>query len=169
MNVRLAAIGAASALVAAMGCRDATSPTVIDLGARLSVWVPDSAAVLAHEDYSGFSTATRAVVADGQSWAGTWAQLYSGTQPKPPQPDIDFTKDCVIVAALGGRPTGGFGINIDSIVGYNGGTVVYVTTSAPGPNSATTQLFTQPVELVRLTRPPEPIVFQERAVGGGGP
>jgi hypothetical protein len=70
----------------------------------------------------------------------------------------------VLVVALGQRATGGFDIRVDSVAQFQGGTVVYITTTAPGPACITTQAFTQPAEAVRVTQPREPIVFQQRDV-----
>ena len=158
------AVLAGSALLAALSCRDVSSPRVIDLGGRVAGWVPDSAAVLAHEDYSGFGDSTRTVVTDAGSFSAIWAQLWSGFEPKPPQPPVDFSNDVVLVVALGGRPSGGYGITIDSVVGFSAGTVVYLTTAAPGRTCGVTDLFTQPAELVRLLQPRAPILFLEHGV-----
>jgi len=120
--------------------------------------------VLAHEYYSGLANETRAVVADAESWATTWAQVYANRQPQPVRPEVDFATDRVLVVALGQRGTGGFDIGVDSVVQFPASTVVYVRTVAPGQGCITTQALTQPVQLVRLPEPLAPFAFQERSV-----
>ncbi len=161
MKMRICAVGAATALVLGLGCRDTTGPgAFLDLNAP---WVPDSTSVLASSGYTGFDGSVRAVLGDVQTWAVVWNEFVGSIQPKPSLPAVDFTADWVLVVALGSRPTGGYGIRVDSVANH-GGTVVYVTTIAPGPLCAVTQLVTSPAQLVRLPRPPEPITFQDRNV-----
>jgi len=151
-------LSAATALALALGCREATSPKRVELGIQLP-WVPETTAVLLHGSYSHATSAMRAVVADAQTWAATWAELTGGLQP----PSVDFTNDVVLVAALGQRFSGGFDIRIDSLA-FHGGTVAYVTTIAPGPTCFTTAVLTSPLEVVRLPQPLEPITFQDQNV-----
>jgi len=103
-------------------------------------------------------------VADASTWSALWVRIYLGLQPQPPLPAVDFASDRLLVAAMGWRPTGGYSINIDSVVRSQGGTVVYVTMTAPGPSCGTTQTVTSPVHVVRLPWPPEPITFQNRNI-----
>jgi hypothetical protein len=113
-----------------LGCKDGSSPPSdrARLGSRVSVWLPPSTAVLAHEYYSGLGDAVRSVLSDPASWAAVWAQLTFGTQPQTPLPSVDFDTERVLVAALGTRPTGGYDIRVDSLVRYEHGSVAYVTT-----------------------------------------
>ena len=164
MIVRLLAVGAAFTTALCAGCRDVAGPEVADLGPRVSAWVPDSAAVLGHGYYSGFTTAARAVVSDAGTWAATWDRFLGSLEPKPPVPSVDFGADRVLVVAMGLRFTGGFDIGIDSVVGCQAGTTVYLTARSPGPSCFTTQALTQPAQLVRVRRPVEPVTFQERDV-----
>ena len=119
----------------------------------------DSLTVLGYSLNSGFSDSIRAVVRDTQTWASVWRQ-FGGAAP-PPQ--VDFAKDWVLLAALGTRRTGGYGIRVDSL-GFHGGTVVNVSTIAPGSTCPTTQGWTSPALLVRVPRLPEPVIFQDHAV-----
>jgi len=151
-------LSTASAVVLAVGCREATSPKRVELGLQLP-WVPEPTAVIFHGYHSGATSAMRAVVADEQAWAATWAQLTGGLQP----PIVDFTNDVVLVAALGQRFSGGFDIRIDSLA-FHGGTVAYVTTSAPGPTCFTTQAVTSPLYVVRVSQTLEPITFHDSSV-----
>jgi len=147
-----------------VGCQGVSNPSVraIPFGARVLV---DSTAAVAHEYYSGLGDATHLVIADQATWAAIWAQLYTGLQPKPPLPAIDFRTERVLLAALGARPTGGYDIHIDSIVRFESGSVAYVRSTVPGQACFTTQAFTSPVDLVRFSPPPlTPVAFEERAV-----
>jgi hypothetical protein len=148
----------------AVGCQDAASPPgdVAAFGSRVSM---DPTVVLTHEYYSGLGNEALSVITDSAAWASVWTQLYIGLQPQPPLPAVDFRTERVLLAALGQRRTGGYDIQIDSVVQFRLGIVAYVRTIAPGETCGTTTALTQPVTLVRLL-PPElaPIVFEQRAV-----
>jgi hypothetical protein len=128
------------AFILLLGCREVPAPpAAADPGARIAAWIPDSAATLAHEFYSGFTDATLLLVVDVPTWTSAWARLYATREPQPELPTVDFRAEAVLVAGLGERANGGFDIRIDSVVGYERGTSVYVTTTAPGPSCFTTQ------------------------------
>ena len=134
-------------------------------GGRTSAWVPDPSATIAHEYYSGFINSVDLVIVDPVTWTTTWTKLYSGLQPQPSLPDIRFPAEQIVLTALGQRVSGGFDIRIDSIVRFEHGSQVYVTTTAPGQGCATTQALTQPVYLVRISPPlREPIAFPRTTV-----
>ena len=151
-------------IVLLVGCRDAASPpaNLGALGSRVSV---DPTAVLAHEYYSGLGNEALSVITDSAAWAAAWTQLYAGRQPQPPLPVVDFRTERVLLAALGQRSTGGYDIQIDSVVQFKLGIAAYIRMIAPGQTCGTTTALTQPVTVVRLL-PPElaPIVFEPQAV-----
>ena len=153
-----------TSLALALGCKEASQPPT-NLGPRQAVWVPDAAATLAFEYYSGFDQPSQLILADASSLQMAWAQLYRGLQPKPPLPSVNFRTERVVLAALGTRSHGGYSIRIDSLVAHELGTIVYVTATAPGSDCFTTQALTEPVHLVRVSPPPKgPVVFQQQAV-----
>jgi hypothetical protein len=160
--VRSGVLLAVTGLLLIGGCRDTTN--VATTRPQGSLWVPDSAAVLAHEEYSGMSSETRTVVADSATWVATWSQIYAPYGSKPARPDVDFATHRVLVVALGWRGTGGYRIGIDSLVTVPMRTFAYVTAVAPGRGCITTQLVTQPVQLVRVPQSLEPFAFEYREV-----
>jgi hypothetical protein len=152
-------------LAFALGCQaDPRSPHPTDLGARTATWIPDSAATLAVEYSSGLYDAAGFLVSDVSTWTNVWAQVYSGRQPKPALPPVDFEAERVIVVALGERSSGGYAIRIDSLVAFEQGTVVYVTGRAPGDRCGVTMALTQPAHLVRAPTPLEPLIFERQTV-----
>jgi hypothetical protein len=148
-----------------LGCQaDPPSPHLTDLGVRTATWIPDSAATVAVEYYSGLHDAAGFLVSDVSTWRNVWAQVYSGRQPKPALPLVDFEAERVIVVALGERRSGGYAIRIDSLVAFEQGTAVYVTGLAPGDRCGVTLALTQPAHLVRAPMPAEPVIFEQRTV-----
>lgn len=102
--------------------------------------------------YSSVSDAERVVIRDAVTWQAAWASLFPARAPIPAPPNVDFTKEMVVFAALGSRPTGGFGILVDSAAITSSGLLVWVGTLSPGPHCVTTQAFTSPADIARLPR-----------------
>lgn len=163
MKTQMRAALMACGLAAAVACRD-SGPTPPNLGVRVSSWVPDSAAVLAHQYVSGYTTAALDVVSDPDTWASVWDRVHQNLAPQPPRPGVDFGEDAVVLAAMGQRSTGGFDIRVDSVITFDGGAKVFVTETSPGARCFTPQMVTQPVHVVRVPRAAGPVVFETQRV-----
>ncbi len=113
---------------------------------------------------SGLDKPARIVVRDALIWQAVWTQIYRGTFPVPPPPTIDFSREMVVVAALGARSTGGYSI---LITGANetddNGVNVAVRSSSPGNTCGVTEAFTQPVDIARMPIRTGKVVFTERS------
>lgn len=66
--------------------------------------------------------------------------------------DIDWSKDALLVAALGEAPTGGYAVRIRQVIRQGGELQVVVHRRSPGSGDLVTQVFTYPVDCVRLKR-----------------
>jgi hypothetical protein len=91
---------------------------------------------------TGIGEARRLVIKDANTWAAFWSELGVGDRP-----DVDFTRDVVVAAAAGQRPTGGHEIAIDRVTQTDGELTVEVVERTPGPNCVTTASLTQPVDV----------------------
>src|SRR4030095_17180821 len=84
----------------------------------------------------------------------------------PAAPDIDFSREMIIVAAMGPRPTSGYAITIEEAYERGDRLEVVVRSISPGSCGAF-QMGTQPVEIVRIAKSERPIVFREIKPGVG--
>ena len=98
--------------------------------------------------YSALKTAQRIVVRDEATWRTLWPQLQAG----PELPAIDFTREMVVVVALGERNSGGYSILIESAAATGDGVTVQVRSISPGKQCGATAALTQPVDAARLPR-----------------
>lgn len=114
--------------------------------------------------YSGFAVSERVVVRSDRHWKAIWEKAFEIQTPVPPRPAIDFATEMVVVAALGSRPTGGYGIVITDLETRGTKLEVLVTASSPGSSCFTTQALTQPVVMVRVRAVPGPVAFRERSL-----
>jgi len=143
------------------GCND---PAPEPLGARVDRFVPDSSSTVVQQGLSGYASAARLLIADSATWQAVWNKVVATVTPAPPLPSMAFSQSLLVLAALGGRPSSGYGITIDSVVRFELGTRVYLTTTSPGAHCGTLSVVTAPVHIVRVDVPIDVPEFEERAV-----
>jgi hypothetical protein len=112
---------------------------------------------------SGLTEPTRLVVRDAAEWQSLWTQIYQGRFPVPPLPAIDFSREMIVVAALGTRSSGGYSILIDGASATGADVAIAVRSIAPGRKCGVTAALTQPVDIARLPRRDGQVSFVERA------
>jgi hypothetical protein len=112
--------------------------------------------------YSGIPDSQRVVIRDAAAWRRYWSAIHQPFIPPPAVPDVDFTREMVVLAAMGTRQSGGFGIRIDSTTMEPARLTVQVTQRLPGRGCAVPAVVTQPVDLVRVPATTLPVAFAER-------
>ena len=147
----IASIGAAS-----LACSSAMEPVPTGTAIPVTRLSPHSGSFLY---YSELQQPERLVVRDQAAWIAAWSSLWPNGMPIPALPAVDFSKDMIVIAALGGRSTGGYSIFVDSARAATPGLVVFVGTSSPGGHCITTQAFTQPVDIASLPRTEAAVAF----------
>ena len=113
--------------------------------------------------YSGLVDPARLVIDNPATLASVWARAFADESEPPPIPRVDFRRERVIVAALGGRATGGYGIELASADVEGGQVVVDVVSTSPGQGCAVTQALTQPVDMAKIALSAMGIRFVEHA------
>ena len=88
-----------------------TSPAIPEGAMSVPIRRDDNAVSL-FQGNSGMTDSARVVIRNEADWRRTWAQLIGHITPAPEAPPVDFTKEMVIVAAMGTRPTAGSMIRI---------------------------------------------------------
>jgi len=101
-------------------------------------------------------------VSDAQQWAQAWSAIWRNHSPEPALPQIDFTQERVVVAALGQRNSGGYGILVESAAQHPDYVEVVVQKVSPGARCGTTAALTQPVDVARIPAGTLPVRFRER-------
>ena len=79
----------------------------------------------------------------------------------PPLPEIDFSKDMVIITAMGMRPTSGYWTIIDGACETGGKVEVFITTVEDTSCMGVFDSVTYPADAVRIPQTDLPIVFRE--------
>lgn len=114
--------------------------------------------------YSNIQQPMRAVIHDEDAWSVLWGQMVAaGLAPATP-PQVDFTKNDVVVAAMGERRAAGYEIAITGIERVAGGLRVDVASKSPSPLCDRAEVITTPLHAVVIPKTSEPIRFAETNV-----
>jgi hypothetical protein len=111
---------------------------------------------------SGLTESQRLVVRDAAAWREVWTAISARQLPPPAVPDVDFTREMLVVAALGQRSSGGYHILVDSAAAQPSALTVTIRTISPGPTCGVTLAVTEPVDIARLPRRDGVVVSRER-------
>jgi len=79
-------------------------------------------------------------------------------------PEIDFSKEMIIVAAMGQRPSSGYWTIIDGACEIDGQVEVFVSNVEDVSCTGQFGVVTYPADAVRLPRSDLPVVFRETEV-----
>jgi hypothetical protein len=116
---------------------------------------------IAAETHSGLGERRREVIRDEASFVRLWAEIHAGPAPAPPLPSVDFARHMLIAVGLGRRPSGGFGIKVQSVTTRGERLEVAVAESCPPPGAMVTMALTEPFEVVRVPRLTQAPTFRE--------
>lgn len=109
----------------------------------------------------------RLVIKNRDEFSDFWKRLYGRVPPNnepPPLPEIDFSKEMIIVAAMGEKPTSGYVVVIDGACEVDGQVEVFVTSVDGATCSGVFMSLSYPADAVRIPRTDLPIVFRETQI-----
>lgn len=115
-------------------------------------------------DFSGISDPLRVVIRDGDAWREIWKRIHRPVTELPPLPEVDFSREMVVVAALGGRPSSTYAIIVDGAYERDERLEIAVRSVSPGKSCMTLTVCTAPVDIVRLPKTERSVVFRETEV-----
>lgn len=94
-----------------------------------------------------------------------WNRFLKQSDYLPPLPEVDFSKEMIVVVGLGLRPMPCCGILIDGVCEVDGKVEVFITKMEDGPcTGLVPQITTAPADIVRISRSDLPIVYRETQV-----
>jgi hypothetical protein len=111
----------------------------------------------------GISQRTRLVIRDRVEFNELWQQIVRQISDKPPLPEVDFSREMLIVAAMGQQPSL-YEIIIDSACEVDNQLEVLVRSTKFLPCGAYLGLLPETVDIVRLPKTDRPVVFRETEV-----
>jgi len=135
-----------------------TLMTTLALGAGCAQPEPGANATLPVQSlYSsgqciGLERPTEVWIADVQTWRSWHERITSARLPAPPTPAEDFSREGVLVLAMGSRSTAGYGLSLaeGSATVRDGVLTVRVDWGEPPPGALLAQVMTSPCLLVKM-------------------
>ncbi|HKW01413.1 MAG TPA: erythromycin esterase family protein [Vicinamibacterales bacterium] len=106
-----------------------------------------------------FDDAAQQVVRDQPAWQALWTRLNSNASPAPTLPAVDFTKDMLVVAAMGMKGHGGYKVAITGAAENAGKVTVEVTETSPGARCMNAMMMSSPVVIAKLPRRAGDVAF----------
>ena len=108
-----------------------------------------------HRGYqSGVEHTAIVAIHDRSEWEELWNDHDNNSDlPATAAPAIDFETHFVVAMYLGGRPSGGYGVEIKRIVASAGKATLYVAESYPGKSCVVIAVQTTPYHYVVVAKP----------------
>ena len=128
------------ATVTLLGCATATGAD------------PSTLRSLGKGGFSGIGEAKQEVIKDKAAWEKLWTEHSKPTRNASPVPEVDFSKEMVIVATLGTKRTGGYSVEIVSAEPAGKKLRVAVKQASPPPGALAIQALTAPFHFVAVPR-----------------
>ena len=113
---------------------------------------PPSIRSLAKGGFSGIQKAKQEVIKDRAAWEKLWTEHNKSTKSASRAPDVDFSKEMVIVVTMGTKRTGGYSVEIVSAEPAGEKLKVSVKQTSPAPGAMTIQALTAPFHFVAVPR-----------------
>ena len=114
-----------------------------------------------YEQYFRYSSAltdpANFVITQPAEWDAIWRRIVARHGNPPAPPPVDFSREMLLVAAMGTQPTGGYAIRIDRVIDNETFLEVLVTRTSPGPRCGATAALTNPVDVVRVPASMKPV------------
>lgn len=104
------------------------------------------------EQAVGVDGATFSIASSANMLLRLWNQGYGSRLNLPSVPVVNFQQESVIAIYMGQKPTGGYGIEINDVVMEDGEVYIDVNAYEPSADAFTTQAFTSPWIMVRISR-----------------
>jgi hypothetical protein len=111
--------------------------------------------------------AFRLVIRNRDEFSELWKRFLAPIPPGqwvPPMPEVDFSKEMVVVAAMGEKPSSGYGIIIDGACDVDGHVEVFVSSVDGGCGGLQLGVVTAPADVVRIPQTDLPVVFRETQI-----
>ena len=112
--------------------------------------------------------ALRLVIQNRDEYNDFWKRFTAGMLPgnsiPPPPPEIDFSKELIVVSAMGQRPSSGYWTFIDGACEVDGQVEVFVSNVEDVRCIGQFPVVSYPADAVRLPQTDLPVVFRETQI-----
>lgn len=114
---------------------------------------------LAKGAFSQIQTRSELVIKDEARWKEVWEKHSGAGGSAKTMPDVDFSKEMVLVVAMGRQTTGGYGVEVVKAESSGDALKVYVVRKTPRPGGMSLQALTAPFHIVALPKSDLKVTF----------
>lgn len=100
----------------------------------------------------GFDKPSYVLVTSQDQLTNLWYKAYGSQLQVPQVPKVDFSRETVVAAFAGQKPTGGYGLQVRGVSVENGELYVDLVSISPQAGAITTQGLTSPWVLIHVLR-----------------
>jgi hypothetical protein len=110
---------------------------------------------------SGVITAQNVVVRDPATWSALWTQHTAFMlDPKPPLPEVDFSKNEVLGVFVGPERYGCYSVQITKVTESAGATIADFQPNVPSPGTLCAAVVAHPADIVAVPLSNAPVQFE---------
>ena len=113
---------------------------------------------------SGIKEKLQLVIRDQSAWRDIWKVINETKLQLPSLPEIDFSREMIVVVGLGQRTSGGYSILVDRAYEVGDQLQIEVVSRSPGRTCLVPAVMTQPVDVVRLPRMERSVIFHDTEI-----
>jgi hypothetical protein len=123
--------------------------------------------VLDEGSHGAIQEETKKVLRSEEAYASFWQTLHANRRSAPERPSVDFDRAVVVAIAIGQRPSGGYGVHIDTVRALPNSAPVQVTFTEgkPGEDCLVSTVITSPYVLATVETDRD-FVFEKSTVTG---
>src|SRR5688572_10830682 len=102
---------------------------------------------IAKGTFSGIQEPSELVITNKTQWREVWAKSSKRVPPEP-TPEIDFSKESILLVSMGKKNSGGYAVTIDSVERKGEIIIARVIRKSPPEGAITIQALTAPFHIV---------------------
>ena len=114
---------------------------------------------IAGGSYSGVVERRFSFVTSPEGWERAWREANGAVMPQPSLPAVDFQKESVALVFQGRKRSGGYGVEVTSVLEREGFILVVVGEREPLPGAVVTAAISSPWDAVAFPAAGKPVFF----------
>jgi hypothetical protein len=108
--------------------------------------------------YDPYHDQARLLIHDADAWEQHWTQIVGDGMPAPA---VDFSREMIVLAAMGMRSSSGYDITVEGVFEHADGLYIQVRESSPGQGCGVFTIITAPVVALAVPRTDGPVYWVE--------
>lgn len=101
-----------------------------------------------------------AVINNKEEYDRLMQEVYANLDQVPKTPVVNFEKNTLVAVFSGAKNSGGYMVNIDSVIEGSKNLTVYVTETKPGKSCVVTDAITKPFVIMKIPKTDKKAVYK---------